>query len=159
MRAASQLVLFSLDNQRYGLPLECVQRAIRVVAITALPGAPAIVLGIIDLGGMVIPAVNIRKRFNHPPREISLSAHLIIAWTGKRTVALLVDETSGVIDCPPERVAPVGEILPGLAFVDGAVKLEDGLILIHDLESLLSLEEETAIDHALGTAARRDRTP
>jgi purine-binding chemotaxis protein CheW len=148
------LVVFSLDDQRYALALECVQRSIRVVAITPLPGAPAIVLGIIDLCGVVIPAINIRRRFNHPPRDVRLSDHLIIAWTGKRTVALLVDETNGVIDGSPEKVVPVGDILPGLAFVDGAVKLENGLILIHDLERLLSLEEETAIDHALSAASR-----
>ena len=148
------LVVFSLDGQRYALALECVKRSIRVVAITPLPGAPAIVLGIIDLGGVVIPAINIRERFNHPPRDIRLSEHLIVAWTGKRTVALLVDETNGVIDGSPEKVVPVGEIMPGVAFVDGAVKLEDGLILIHDLERLLSLEEETAIDRALSAAAR-----
>ena len=144
------LVVFSLDDQRYALDLACVQRSLRVVAITPLPQAPAIVLGIIDLGGVVIPVIDIRKRFNHPPRDIRLSDHLIIAETGKRTVALLVDETNGVIECPQEEVVPAGEILPGLGLIDGAVKLEDGLILIHDLERLLSLEEETAIDRALG---------
>ena len=143
------LVVFSLDDQRYALALTCVQRCIRVVAVTPLPKAPAIVLGIIDLGGVVIPVINMRMRFNHPPRDVRLSDHLIVATTGKRTVALLVDETSGVIDGSPEEVVPAGEILPGLELVDGAVKLEDGLILIHDLGRLLSLEEDTAIDRAL----------
>jgi purine-binding chemotaxis protein CheW len=45
---------------------------------------------------------------------------------------------------------PADEILPGMELVDGAVKLDDGLILIHDLDRLLSLEEQTAIDCALG---------
>jgi chemotaxis protein methyltransferase CheR len=45
---------------------------------------------------------------------------------------------------------PSGEILPGLEFVGGVVKLEDGLILIHDLYRLLSLDEETAFVRALG---------
>ena len=143
-----------MDHQRYALALDCVQRSIRVIAFIPLPGAPAIVLGIIDLGGMVIPVINIRKRFNHPPRDFRLSDHLIIARTGKRTVALLVDETNGVVDGSPENIVPAGQILPGLVFVDGAVKLESGLILIHDLERLLSLEEETAIERALSAAAR-----
>ena len=56
------LVVFSLDDQRYALPLARVHRCIRVVAITPLPEAPAIVLGIIDLGGAVIPVINIRRR-------------------------------------------------------------------------------------------------
>jgi purine-binding chemotaxis protein CheW len=146
------LVVFSLDDQRYALDLARVQRSIRVVAVTPLPGVPAIVLGIIDLGGVVIPVIDIRKRFNHPPRDVRLSDHLIVAMTGKRTVALLVDETKGVIEISLENYAPAGKILPGLELVDGAIKLEDGLILIHDLERLLSLEEETAIDRSLTAA-------
>ncbi len=144
------LVVFTLDHQRYALDLERVRRVIRVVAITPLPGAPAIVLGIIDLGGDVIPVIDVRRRFEHPQRDLRLSDHLIVASTGKRTVALLVDEANAVIDAPEESLAPSAGILPGIEMVDGAVKLEDGLILIHDLERLLSLEEETTIDRALG---------
>jgi len=149
-------VVFSLDDQRYALDLARVQRCIRVVAITPLPEAPAIVMGIIDLGGVVIPVINLRKRFNHPPRDGRLSDHLIVATTWKRTVALLVDETKGVIEASPESYAPAGEIMPRIELVDGAVKLEDGLVLIHDLERLLSLEEETAIDRALSATAGSD---
>jgi purine-binding chemotaxis protein CheW len=144
------LVVFALDDQRYALALTCVQRSIRVVAVTPLPGAPAIVMGVIDLGGVVIPVIDIRSRFGHPPRDVRLSDHLLVATTRHRTVALLVDETKGVIEASPESHAPGGDILPGLELVAGAVKLEDGLVLIHDLGRLLFLEEETAIDRALG---------
>ena len=147
--AERRLVVFSLENQRYALDLDRVQRSIRTVAITPLPSAPAIVLGIIDLGGVVVPVVDVRKRFGRPPRAPRLSDQLLVAWTARRTVALLVDETIGVIDGFPGKVVPADEILPGLDLVDGAVKLEDGLILIHARERLLSLEEETAIDRAL----------
>ena len=143
------LVVFLLDGQRYALLLEQVQRAIRVVAFTPLPRAPSIVLGIMDLGGVVIPVIDTRGRFNHAPRPVQLSDHLIIADTGRRTVALLVDEIGGVMEASVDRLVSAGEILPGIEFVDGAVKLEDGLILIHDLGRLLSLEEEDAIDEAL----------
>ena len=151
------LVVFSLDDQRYALALARVLRVIRVVAITPLPEAPPIVLGIIDLGGVVIPVIDIRKRFNHRSQDVRLSDHLVIAKTVKRTVALLVDETQGVIEASPESCAQASEIVPGLDLVDGAVKLEDGLILIHDLERLLSLEDETAIDSALGRGEEATR--
>jgi len=147
------LVVFCLDGQRYALEFARVQRSIRVVAITPLPEAPPIVLGIMDLGGVVIPVIDTRKRFNHPPRDVRLSDHLIIARAGKRTVALLVDETRGVIEISPESYAPARTILPGLELVDGAIKLTDGLVLVHDLERLLSLEQETAIDIAISAAA------
>lgn len=153
METGHVLVVFSLDGQRYALDLACVQRTIRVVAITSLPKAPSIVLGVIDLGGVIVPVINIRERFNHPSRDALLSDQLLIASTGKRTVALLVDETNGVITGLPENFSPAGTILPGLELVNGAVKLEDGLILIHDLDSLLSLEEEAAIDNAIEARA------
>jgi purine-binding chemotaxis protein CheW len=58
-----------------------------------------------------------------------------------------------VIEISPESYAPAGEILPRLKLLDGAIKLDDGLVLIHDLNRLLSLEEETAIDRTLCAAA------
>ena len=147
------LVVFSLNDQRYALPLACVQRAIRVVAITPLPEAPPLVLGIIDLGGVVLPVINTRKRFKLPPRDVRLSDHLIIATAEKQTVALLVDDTKEVIETSTESCAPTGEIMSRLELVVGAMRLADGLIPILDLERLLSLEEETVIDRALSTAA------
>ena len=143
------LVVFALDDQRYALALDRVQRSIRVLTITPLPEAPAIVLGIIDLAGEVIPVIDMRRRFHHPPRGIRLSDHLLVAAAGQRTVALLVDETRGVTEVEPENLVPAGKILPRLEFIAGALKLANGLILIHDLERLLSLEEENAIEHAL----------
>jgi purine-binding chemotaxis protein CheW len=147
-------VVFTLDDQRYALPLAQVKRSIRVVAITPLLEAPAIVLGIMDLGGVVIPVIDIRKRFGHPSRDIRLSDHLIVAATERRTIALLVDEAKGVIEISPESYAPGEKILPGLNLVDGAISLMDGLVLIHDLERLLSLDEESAIDRVLNDATR-----
>ncbi len=153
MKTKRHMAVFSLDDQRYALDLACVRRVIRVVAITPLPKAPPLVMGIIDLGGEVIPVINLRGRFNHPPRDIRLSDHLMVATTGKRTVSLLVDETKGVVETTDENTIPAGEILPRLEFVAGAIKLEDGLVLIHDLNRLLSVEEETAIDRALSSPA------
>ena len=143
------LVVFSIEGQRYALALDRVQRSIRVVAVTPLPEMPAIVIGVIDLGGTVIPVVDIRQRFNHQPRGVRLSDHLVIARTAARPVALLVDETNGVIEPPPGSYAPADAILPRMELVAGAIALPDGLVLIHDLDRLLSIDEDAAIEGAL----------
>lgn len=143
------LVVFSLEDQRYALPLASVQRSIRVVAITPVPKAPAIMLGIVNLGGMVIPVIDLRGHFNHPPREVRLSDQLIVATTGKRTVALLVDAVAGVVEASPENYVPADEIMPRLACLEGVMKAEDRMILIQDLEHLLSFKEGAALDRAL----------
>jgi purine-binding chemotaxis protein CheW len=142
-------VVFVLDGQRYALHLSAVERIIRAVEVTPLPKAAEIVLGIINMQGRIIPVVNIRRRFRLPEREIDLSDQLIIANTIKRSVALVVDEVRGVIEQAQEEVVPAEAVLPGAKYVEGVVKLEDGMILIHDLNRFLSLEEERSLDKAL----------
>ena len=147
-----QLVELNLDDQRYALRLSTVERVIRAIEITPLPKAPEIVLGIVNIGGRIVPVVNVRKRFRLPEKEIELGDHLILGQTGRRPVALVVDEVSSVVERPEREVITAQEILPGLEYVQGVAKLEDGVILIHDLDKFLSLEEEAALDKALASA-------
>lgn len=149
MNNSNQLVVFTLDDQRYALHLPSVERIVRSVEITPLPKAPDIVLGIVNIQGRIIPVVNIRKRFHLPEREINLSDQLIIANTSKRPVALLTEAVNEVIEQSGKRVITSEEILPGIKYIEGVVKLEDGMILIHDLDKFLSLEEEEVLDEAM----------
>ena len=149
MNRLIRLVNFNLDDQKYALFLSAVIRIIRVVEITSLPKAPEIVSGIINLQGQVIPVFDIRMRFHLPAREVQLNDQLIIASTTKRTVALLVDSVNDVIEIPEEKIIAAEQILPELEYVEGVVKTEGGMVLIHDLEKFLSRHEEKALDEAM----------
>jgi len=144
-----KLVTFNLDDRRFALYVSAVQRIIQVVEVTALPKAPEIVAGIINLQGTVIPVFDIRMRFRLPAREVRLDDQMIIATTAKRTVALIVDSVDDVIEIPGEKIITAEQILPELEYVEGVMKTEDGIILIHDLERFLSLPEEKALDEAM----------
>jgi len=145
----SQLVVFSLDEQRYALDLAVVERVVGAVEITPLPKAPEIVLGLVNFQGEVVPVFNVRKRFRLPEREMLLSDRLILARASRRKVALLVDVVSGVIGDVKQRMTTGPAILPGLEYVEGVAKLENGLTLIHNLDEFLSLGEEKALTAAL----------
>ena len=140
---------FILDEGHYALDLSVVERIIQSVEITPLPEAPDIVLGIINIKGKIIPVVNIRRRFRLSEKDIEPTNRLIIAHTLKRTVALVVDVVLGVIETPEDRVVKADTVLPGMDYVQGVVKMEDGMILIHDLNKFLSLEEEQTLDIAI----------
>jgi len=142
-------VAFTLDEGHYALDLSAVERIIQTVEITLLPEAPDIVLGVINIHGKIIPVVNIRRRFRLSEKDIEPTNRLIIARTLKRTVALVVDVVLGVIETPEDRVVKADTVLPGLDYVQGVVKMEDGMILIHDLNKFLSLEEEQTLDTAI----------
>jgi purine-binding chemotaxis protein CheW len=137
-----------LDNQNYALPLPVVERVIRAIEITHLPKAPDIVLGVVNIQGEIIPVINIRKRFQLPEREIALNDQFIIGRLAQRKVVLAADIVSGILERSEEDVLAVEKINPGLRYVSGVVKLEDGLLLIHDLNRFLSLDEDRALDKA-----------
>jgi purine-binding chemotaxis protein CheW len=142
-------VAFTLDEGHYALDLSAVERIIQTVEITLLPEAPDIVLGVINIHGKIIPVVNIRRRFRLSEKDIEPTNRLIIAHTLKRTVALVVDVVLGVIETPEDKVIKADTVLPGMDYVQGVVKMEDGMILIHDLNKFLSLEEEKTLDTAI----------
>ncbi len=149
MNDSLSLVVFTLDQARYALRLEVVERVLRAVEITPLPKAPDSVLGIVNVQGRVIPVMNVRKRFRIPEREVSLTDQLILANTARRTVALLVDAVSGVVTRGSDELVATEQILPEMDYVAGVVKQPDGLVLIHDLETFLALSEERVLNQAL----------
>jgi len=144
-----QLVVFTLDGRRYALHLAVVECSLRMVDISPLPKAPDIVLGVINVQGRVLPVMNIRKRFQLPERDVSPDDQLIVARTSRRAVALAVDAVHGLVDRADQEIIAVGEILPGVKYVEGVMKLEDGLVLVHDIDRFLSLEEDRALNAAL----------
>lgn len=153
MSVLLQLVVFCLDGQRHALPMAAVERIVRAVEVTPLPGAPAVVLGAVNVRGRIFPVLSLRQRFGLPEREIRITDQFVIAQTLRRTVVLPVDEALDVIERPESAVVRPDGIVPGLDLLQGVVKLDDGLILIHDLDKFLSLDEAHALDAAMSKEA------
>ena len=141
--------MFLLDAARYALPLAAVERIVRAVEVTHLPGAPPIVLGAIDVQGRVLPVFDIRRRFGLPERDIDPADQFVIAHTANRTVALVVDEAQGVLQSPASDTISAASIATGLEHLRGVIRRPDGLVLIQDLDLFLSPAESRALDEAL----------
>jgi purine-binding chemotaxis protein CheW len=143
--------VFTLDEQRYALPVRDVERIVRAVEVTPLPRAPDVVLGVVNVQGRIVPVFNLRRRFRMPEREIGLSDHLIVARASGRTVALVVDSAIGVMEWDePDRVSAKA-VTPGVEYVEGVVKRPDGMIFIHDLGTFLSSGETRQMEEALAS--------
>jgi chemotaxis signal transduction protein len=101
-----RLVIFRLETQRYALHLTVVERVVlRMVAVSPLPMAPAIVLGVINFHGQVIPVLDLQRRFDLPTSSYGLSATLLVARTKRRTLVLPVTEVFGVHEVASEIVS------------------------------------------------------
>jgi len=143
------IVVFTLDEPRYALYLSVVERVVRAVEITPLPRVPEVVLGVINVQGRVLPVLNIRKRFRLPEREMKPDDRFIIAWTANRQVVLVVDSVAGVHELTRTEMVSAKEALPFAHYLKGVAKLENNLVLIHDLNQFLTLDEENALDATL----------
>jgi purine-binding chemotaxis protein CheW len=150
LRKSALLVIFSLDEQKYALHHQVVERVLGAVEITELPQAPKVVLGVINMHGRIIPVLDIRRRFNRPPRALRLSDQFIVAATSRRVVAITADRVINVVEYSSEQLTPAGEVLDGAAYISAIAKGTEGLILIHDLDSFLSLDESSQLDIAMG---------
>jgi purine-binding chemotaxis protein CheW len=149
MSGQVQYLTFCLGDRFFGLPLAQAQSVARAVDCTPVPGAPEIVLGILDFHGDILPVMNVRRRFNFEEREIGVDDVLIIARTSKRIVAVAVDGIVGVVDYPAQSVVATETLLPGTQQIAGVIQHSDGLALIHDLDRFLYPEEDQALEKAL----------
>jgi purine-binding chemotaxis protein CheW len=149
MSEVIQLLVFLLEGQKYALPLGAVNRIVRAAEVTPLPQAPDIVLGVLDVEGTVLPVLNVRRRFRLPERPVRPTDQFLLAQAGARAVVLIVDAAEGLIEGPVEEIVEPSAVAPGLEHVRGVVRTSDGLVLIHDLERFLSLEEAGVLDSAM----------
>jgi purine-binding chemotaxis protein CheW len=142
-----QLVSFKLKEEEFGVDILQVQEIIRMQEITHVPNAPDFVEGVINLRGRVIPIVDLRKRFGLEHKEHGSATRIIVVMIGQVTVGLIVDEVSEVLRIPEDTVEPPPPIVAGIEsdYIKGVGKLEDRLLILLDLNKILSREEKSSL--------------
>lgn len=104
----------------------------------------------INVRGALVPVLDIRQRFGIPPRALTPDQHLIIARAGQRLVALRVDRALDLVVIEESAIESASRVVPGAEYVAGIARLADGLLVIHDLDQFLSLDEARQVDAAVG---------
>lgn len=135
------VVAFYLASQRYALPIERVQEIQQIVAFSEVPENDQAIVGMVNLRGEVIPAVDVRGLVGLPGQAYSLDTPMVIARGGKGLVALLVDEVQDVLNLP-EGCLQEPPALHALADrMVGVARMDDGLVSVLDLDRLLASRE------------------
>jgi len=145
----SHYMEFKLGKKEFVMPVESVQRVVHAVEITRLPKAPPICLGLINYKGEILPVVDISRRFHLPERGIEVDRYFIIVRSKARKFALVTDDIGSVIEVSPENIVMPTEIIAGMEYLSGIMKLQYGMMLIPDLDKLLTDEEEVSLSEAL----------
>lgn len=136
----SEILVFTLDEQRFAIPLSCVVRVVRAMSVTQIPDVSPLIHGVIDYQGETITVLNMRSKLKLTDKDIKMNDRFIIANAQNRKIALVVDVVEGVVNPDKKNIDKPGEVNPGIRTA-GILRDEKGIILLYDPERLLKTFE------------------
>ena len=138
-----QLVTFSIGSEEFGVDILKVIEIIRTMEITKVPKAPAFVEGVINLRGLVIPIIDLRRSFGLAEKAGDSDTRIIVIEINGMSVGFVVDSVSEVLRIPANTVEPAPPVVAGVDsdYISGVGKLEDRLLILLDLDMLLSADD------------------
>ena len=145
-----QLICFKLGTEEYGFDIMQIKEIMRYQKITPIPKAASFIEGVINLRGMVIPVIDLRKRFELPV-DVNIKCRIIIAQVETKIVGLIIDDVTDIVTLPKTSILPSPKTVKGVEveYLDGMADMERGLLLVLNLNRLLTAEEKGAIDESL----------
>jgi purine-binding chemotaxis protein CheW len=142
-----QVVVLELAGESYGVQIGKVQEIIRMQPITRVPNAPPFIEGVTNLRGRVIPVLDLRQRFGFAAGESTRRSRIVVAELGRHTVGMVVDGVSEVLMIPAGAVEPPSVLVTTAdsEYLQGVAKLDERLVLLLDLDRVLSASEDAAL--------------
>jgi purine-binding chemotaxis protein CheW len=149
--APLQLVCFELGQEEYGVGIQFVKEIIRKPEITKLPNAPQFILGVINLRGQILPIISLHQRF-HLPQPDDDETKIVVVECGGLLVGMEVDEVSEVLTLDGERISAAPPLATTInsSFIQGVGKLDDRLLIILDVERILTEDEHAMLRASMG---------
>ena len=138
---ARQLLVFSLGEEEYALPVTSVQEIIHYTAPRAVASESAWIQGVISLRGKIIPVADLAARLGLSS-EARDAGKIVIVENGAVTAGVVVDDVDEVLTIDEDDLDAVPAA--GTEAIDGIVKIDDRLIILLDLDSLFGGLELTA---------------
>ena len=155
----AQVLPFWLSGHRLALTLETVVRVLPALVGTPLPGAPATVSGLVNVRGSILPVIDLARRFDWDSPPAALWQPYLWLQTQRRQLVVPVDAVETVAVCVAEDFQPAPHPSVPSELLSGVVRTAEGLLLIQDVERLLSESDEALLDSALQNRESADDSP
>jgi purine-binding chemotaxis protein CheW len=153
-----QLVVFTLSDESYGVDIAKISGIERMHEITKVPRTPNFVQGVINLRGRVIPVVHLRKLFRLPEGEITKETRIVVVDIGGQQIGVQVDEVTEVLTISTEAIEPASSIMTSADsdFMLGIAKLDEKLVILLDLDKVLSNKENAQLSEMNTATTERE---
>lgn len=135
----NKYVIFKLDKEYYGIPINNVIYIERMQEITRVPNGPKFLRGVINLRGEVIPLIDLRQKLNMETKEVDNNSRIIVVLEGEVMIGLIVDSSSEVIEIDKDNIdnPPTSSENGELSYVYGVGKTSDRLVILLELSKII----------------------
>ena len=153
-----KFITFGLGREKFGIAIDKVKEIIAVYEIVPLPRTPDFIEGIISLRGDIIPVVEMRARFDMPPREGDEETRVIVLEMRDFVVGIQVDNVYEVLKLAEDAIEPPPKFMAGLKgdYIDGVAEAKGRLTIILNLDEIFSTTEKIAMMEGVESAADID---
>ncbi|NJC39818.1 purine-binding chemotaxis protein CheW [Brevundimonas alba] len=144
--AARELIAFRIGRQEFCVDIMSVREIRGWTPATPLPRAPGYMKGVINLRGAVLPIVDLGARLGLSTSEPTARHVIMVAHIGGRTVGLLVDAVSDIIQLTEDAVQPTPDVASDQVrtFVKGIFAVDGRMISLLELEWIVPESEAEA---------------
>jgi purine-binding chemotaxis protein CheW len=145
-----RLIAFRVAGESFVLDIMAIRQIIPYGGSTPVPKAPHFIEGIIVLRNEVIPIIDLRLRL-FPQLALEAGAPLVLVTrTSYGTIGLKVEEVRRILTVDTEAILTPPPLVRGLEgdFFIGVIEQKDDLLLLLDLETLLSSDEKRELTEA-----------
>jgi purine-binding chemotaxis protein CheW len=138
-----QLVVFAIGEEEFGIDIEHVNSIEKMLELFRIPNTPDYIEGLVNLRGKVHTVFNLRKRFRMPCPDFTENTKIIMANTSASVIGIIVDEVKKIIKVDESEFEATPKALSNLRdkFLSGIVKAEDRVIMLLDVEKIVSAED------------------
>lgn len=145
-----QVACFCVGEHAYALDIMRIKEIINPVAIAPVPGAPGFVEGVIELRGMFMGVIDLRKRFGLEPGPLTRDSKYIIVIMQGQNIGLIVDRVIEVRRVATREIAPAPAMVvgPRSRFLAGVAKWDEQTVMLVSLDQVLSHDEAALLDAA-----------
>ncbi|AEF46193.1 chemotaxis protein CheW [Serratia plymuthica] len=149
-----EFLIFTLGNEEYGIDILKVQEIRGYDQVTRIANTPAFIKGVTNLRGVIVPIIDLRVKFAQQDVSYDENTVVIVLNFGLRVVGIVVDGVSDVLSLTTEQIRPAPEFAVTLAteYLTGLGSLGDRMLILVDIEKLLSSEEMSLVDSVAKSA-------
>jgi purine-binding chemotaxis protein CheW len=136
--ASGKWTTFLLAGELFAVEVEDVQEVLMAQPLTPVPLAPDHVVGLLNLRGQIISAIDLRRRLHFAPREPGMASKLLVLNGAAGHFSVVVDDVHDVLELPYERWRPAPETLDARHrdFVRGICPIDGHMVLGLDVMAL-----------------------